>query len=133
LVEAGGRQYLAQTNGTVQDITGTTGGIVTNWVTGPVPSSAPLPQFIPPGVIEDSEFEPNTQLQVIAIELNLRPAPNTGNIPLTILRAGEFVRIIAGPVESENNVWWQVQTADRLIGWVAGRINGADTLRVVPE
>jgi hypothetical protein len=133
LVEAGGRQYLAQTNGTVQDITGTTGGIVTNWVTGPVPSSAPLPQFIPPGVIEDSEFEPNTQLQVIAIELNLRPAPNTGNNPLTVLRAGEFVRIIAGPVESENNVWWQVQTADRFIGWVAGRINGADTLRVVPE
>ncbi|HRF98724.1 MAG TPA: hypothetical protein PLZ51_26125, partial [Aggregatilineales bacterium] len=43
LVEAGGRQYLAQINGTVQDITGTTGGIVTNWVTGPVPSSAPPP------------------------------------------------------------------------------------------
>lgn len=133
LVEAGGRQYLAQINGVIQDITGTTGGIVTNWVTGPVPSSAPPPQYIPPGVIEDSEFVPNQQLQVIALELNVRPAPNTGNIPITVLRAGEFVRIVAGPVDGENNVWWQIQTADGVLGWIAGRINGADTLRVVPE
>jgi hypothetical protein len=133
LVEAGGRQYLAQINGAIQDITGTTGGIVTNWVTGPVPSSAPPPQYIPPGVIEDSEYAPNQQLQVIARELNVRPAPNTGNIPITVLRAGEFVRIVAGPVDGENNVWWQIQTADGVLGWIAGRINGADTLRVVPE
>ena len=63
-------------------------------------------------------------------ELNIRVAPGI-NSPIARnypLATGEYVVILAGPVDMDGARWWQVQTADGVIGWVAGAINGAPTL-----
>jgi SH3-like domain-containing protein len=118
----------------VRDITGDVSGAeAVNWVQGVLPPSAetgstgPVPT--PSGVIAGSQYEPGQQLRVYSSELNVRAGPGYSyDFVRNFLVAGEYVRILAGPVEAEGGVWWQVQTADGSIGWIAGEINGSATI-----
>ena len=35
---------------------------------------------------------------------------------------------LAGPLEADGARWWQVQTADGVVGWVAAEIGGVATV-----
>lgn len=146
-VQTNGRQYIGNINGEVREITGQVAGArAINWVSGELPPEndggafsggiAPVGQpdsgvpQLPQGVVEGSEYLPGTQLRVYVQELNIRTAPGVNspiarNVPLY---TGEYVAILAGPVEADGARWWQVQTADGVVGWVAGMINGVPTL-----
>jgi hypothetical protein len=146
-VQTNGRQYIANINGDIRDITGQVAGArAINWVNGELPQgsdngggaiapvgqpdNASQPPQLPNGVVEGSEYPPGTQLRVYVQELNIRTAPGVSN-PIarnTPLITGEYIVILAGPVDADGARWWQVQTADGVIGWVAGAINGAPTL-----
>ncbi|MBI1280495.1 MAG: hypothetical protein GC179_20400 [Anaerolineaceae bacterium] len=149
-VQTGGRQYIANINGDVRDITGQVAGArAINWVNGELPQGndgggannggiAPVGQpdnggqspQLPQGVVEGTEYQPGTQLRVYVQELNIRQSPGV-NSPLMRdlpLITGDYVVILAGPVDMDGARWWQVQTADGLVGWVAGAINGLPTL-----
>ncbi len=156
-VQTGGRQFVANVNGEVREISGQVAGArAINWVNGDLPQGndggsfvppstgidpvgvapvgqpdgqAPPPQ-IPSGVVEGSEYPPGTQLRVLVQELNIRTSPGINspvarNLPLF---TGEYVVILAGPVDADAARWWQVQTSDGVVGWVAGAINGSPTL-----
>jgi len=149
-VQTGGRQYIANINGEVRDISGQVAGArAINWVNGELPQGndgggnnggaiAPVGQpdsggqapQLPQGVVEGTEYQPGTQLRVYVQELNIRTAPGTGS-PIargTPLITGDYVVILAGPVDADGARWWQVQTADGVVGWIAGAINGSPTL-----
>jgi hypothetical protein len=134
LVVVNGRQYVARINGEVSEITGQASGArAVNWVSGGLPPSAESGGgvLVPTvsGVIAGSRYEPGQQLQVYSAELNIRTGPGTGyGFARVFLSTGEYVRVLAGPVEAEGFTWWQVQTADGVVGWVAGTIGGLDTL-----
>jgi hypothetical protein len=133
-VEVDGRQYVAFVTGEVRDITGSVAGArAVNWVDGILPPSEETgstgPAAIPSGVIAGSQYQPGQQLRVYSAELNVREGPGYSfGFARNFLVAGEYVRILAGPVEAEGATWWQVQTADGAVGWVAGEINGNPTL-----
>jgi hypothetical protein len=133
-VEAGGRQYVAFVSGEVRDITGSVGGAqAVNWVDGLLPPSEETGSSgsaaIPSGVIAGSLYEPGQQLRVYSAELNVRAGPGYSyDFARNFLVAGEYVRILAGPVEAEGATWWQIQTNDGSIGWIAGEVNGAPTI-----
>ncbi len=146
-VQTGGRQYVANVNGDVRDISGQVAGArAINWVNGELPQGndgggnniAPVGQpdgsgqapSLPQGIVEGTEYQPGTQLRVYVQELNVRTAPGTASpfarsLPLI---TGDYVVILAGPVDADGARWWQVQTADGVVGWIAGAINGSPTL-----
>jgi hypothetical protein len=88
---------------------------------------------VPLGVIEGSRLSAGQVLVVSSSTggLNLRTAPVEADNVLRYVLTGEQVSILAGPYNSVSASgqleWWQVTTYDRLIGWMAGRINGGDT------
>ncbi len=157
-VQTSGRQFVANVNGDVREISGQVAGArAINWVNGELPQGndggniappstgidpvgvAPVgqpdagiqpPSQLPSGVVEGSEYPPGTQLRVLVQELNIRTAPGVNspiarNLPLF---TGEYLVILAGPVDADGARWWQVQTSDGVVGWVAGAINGSPTL-----
>lgn len=143
LVEADGRVYVANINGTVQDITERVGGPAVNWVSGGLPAgatettpgsssgdSSALPEgFVPSGVIEGSRYSARQQLRVYAAGgLNLRVAPDLEADAIGSALEGTYVAVLAGPVSFDNIEWWQVQNAEGIVGWVAVQINGLTTL-----
>lgn len=137
-VQVNGRQFIANVNGNVTEISGQVApGRAVNWVDGSPPpgqpvsgggGGAPAPA-IPSGVIAGNEFQPGQQLRVFPTELNVRSGPGV-NYPFVrnFLTSGEYVVILAGPVDADGSRWWQIQTADGYVGWVASQINGFDTL-----
>jgi len=144
LIVAGGRQYLARTNGQVTDVTDTVGGAALNWVNGALPTNAqplgggdqsgidpnrPPAGFIPSGVLEGARYEAGQQVSVATTTLNVRLEPGLSGGVVTSLTNGAFVRVLAGPANVDGFIWWFVQTADRQTGWVAGEINGFITLQ----
>jgi hypothetical protein len=134
LVESNGRQYLASINGTITEITGQVSGAnAVNWVDGALPPgdgfTGPAAQPTPAGVIAGAIYQPGQQLRVYAQTLNIRSGPGVAfGFARNFLVTGEYVAILAGPVEADGATWWQVQTADGVIGWVAGAIGGVATL-----
>jgi hypothetical protein len=130
-VQTGGRQYIARVNGTITDITGQVAGArAVNWVNGALPP-ANGGTFVPTpaGVVEGSAYQPGQQLRVYSLELNIRTGPGTGyGFARNFLSTGEYVAILAGPVQADGATWWQVQTADGVIGWIAGEIGGLVTI-----
>lgn len=137
-VQTGGQQFIASVTGEVREITGDVAGAqAVNWVEGDLPASdvpppaAPgaNPAELPSGVIAGSLYQTGQQLRVYVQELNIRSGPD---VTLDTVRAallpGEYVAILAGPVNTPGITWWRVQTADGAIGWIAGEINGAATL-----
>ena len=133
-VEANGRQYLASIDGSVTEITGLVSGArAVNWVEGDLPPgdgfSGPTTPPTPAGVVEGAIYFPGQQLRVYSETLNIRSGPGTGfDFVRGFLVTGEYVVILAGPVEADGATWWQVQTADGAIGWIAGAIGGGSTL-----
>ncbi|MEO0564022.1 MAG: SH3 domain-containing protein [Chloroflexota bacterium] len=82
-------------------------------------------------MVEGSRYQPGQQLQVASpTGLNVRPEPSTGAPPVAGVTQGDYVAVLAGPVDAEGLEWWQVKTATNARGWIAGTINGFDTLRV---
>jgi hypothetical protein len=153
-LQSNNRQYIANINGDVREITGQVAGArAVNWVDGGLPpgenispstdSSGIVPigttavpsgeaTAVPPiplGVVEGSQYQPGQQLRVYSTQLNIRTSPGTAYpFARNFLETGEYVAILAGPVDADGAIWWQVQTADGIIGWVAGAIGGVATL-----
>ncbi len=133
LVTADGRQYLASIKGTVQEITGRVGGGAVSWVRGGLPPGSAAPaasnNFVPSGVVEGSRFIPGQQLRVLSVDgLRMRNQPGLSGGQVSSVLPGEYVAILAGPVNLDNIEWWQVQNARGDVGWLAGEINGFSTL-----
>lgn len=136
IVTTGGRTYIATVTGTIRDITDSLSDTQTvNWVSGGLPSGSTAPaeqpvdqNFVPSGVVEGTRFQPGQQLTVLVDELNIRSEPNTNNNPIGVVQNGEFVAILAGPVDFDNIEWWRVQVANGTVGWIAAVINGNITL-----
>jgi hypothetical protein len=133
-VQVNGRQFIARVNGQVREITGQVAGTrAINWVIGGLPpgdNAAPVsPASVPAGVVAGSKYQPGQQLRVYVLELNVRTGPGVGNpVARAALITGEYVAILAGPISADNITWWQVQTADGVVGWIAGEINGGETI-----
>ena len=83
---------------------------------------------IPAAVVAGTEYYPGQQLRTIVPVLNVRQAPSTSSRVLSQLVAGDHVAILAGPHQNEGHHWWQVQTWNNIIGWIAGRISGNPTV-----
>ncbi|MFW5771690.1 MAG: hypothetical protein ACOCZH_00095 [Phototrophicaceae bacterium] len=117
-VVAGGQQFIAYVDGRVQEVS-----------PGAEVPGGTAQQLVPSGVVEGSRFAPGQQVQINAEQLNVRQRPSVDS-PLNggFLVRGEYVRILAGPLEADGLAWWQVRTADGRAGWVAGTINGFDAL-----
>ncbi|MEP7290785.1 MAG: SH3 domain-containing protein, partial [Chloroflexota bacterium] len=132
--------YVAQVNGTVEEITGQVAvALAVEWLDGAPPPAAPtvLPPAIPtqasaaatlaPVGVVGSDGVPsvygitiNQQVQVISpLGAKLRSAPSTSAQELELLNTYDYVLIIGGPVEAEGLVWWQVQTRTGQSGWAA--------------
>ena len=124
LVSVQARQYTITADGS--SITDNTEG-TSNPQFGVAPAAAA--QSIPDAVIAGSEYSPGQQLRVAVDYLNLRSEPSTSSAVQGGLVFGDYVAIIAGPYENEGYRWWQAQTADERVGWLAGTINGAPTLQ----
>lgn len=50
--------------------------------------------------------------------VNLRPDASTSGTPITQLKKGEELTVIAGPQTGEGYTWWQVRDANGNEGWV---------------
>jgi hypothetical protein len=123
-----GRTYYVTASGAVSDVTG---GL------GSAPDAAPAnanpppqqPPRIPSGVVEGSRYQAGQQLRVVNPPgLNMRAQPSTDTNIVMTLNQGEYVRVLAGPVQDELYTWWRVQTARGVQGWVAGTIQGTDAI-----
>jgi len=133
---AAGRSYIVNaTTRTVQDISGQVGNRSANFIQGSLPPSpdagppAPVADAIPAGVVEGSRYQPGQQLQVASPDgLNVRSEPSTAAEVVGGVIQGDYVAVLAGPVRAASIEWWQVKTASNVRGWVAGTINGFDTL-----
>jgi len=122
VVSVQGRQYTVRVDGgTISDTTSLAAN--PSFGSGGVGTS-PVPQ----GVIQGSEYQPGQQLRVITSNLNIRQEPTTGSIILGGLVQGDYVAVIAGPYDNEGFRWWKIQTANNIVGWIAGTISGALTV-----
>jgi hypothetical protein len=81
----------------------------------------------PSGVVRGSEYFPGQQLRTLQ-NLNVREGPSTATDIIGGLFSGDYVAIIAGPHEAEGYRWWRVQTANNVLGWIAGVISGRPTI-----
>jgi len=124
VVSVQGRQYTVRVDdGIVTDTT----DLASNPSFGSGGANAsPIPQ----GIIAGSEYLPGQQLRVITSNLNIRQDPSTGSITLGGLVQGDYVAAIAGPYDNEGYRWWKIQTANNIVGWIAGTIN--NTLTITP-
>ena len=121
VVTVGDRQYTANADsGIVVDTTDLTRN--PSFGAG-VFGAAPLPS----GVIRGSEFYPGQQLRTLQ-NLNVREGPSTDTQIIGGLFSGDYVAVIAGPHEADGYRWWRVQTANNVLGWIAGAIGGRPTI-----
>lgn len=121
VISVGDRQYTANVNsGYVIDTTDLTRN--PSFGSGPL-GAAPLPA----GVIRGSEYFPGQQLRAVQ-NLNVRQGPSTSTQIVGGLFSGDYVAVIAGPHEAEGYRWWRVQTANNILGWIAGTIGGRATI-----
>ena len=117
-----GRQYTVQVEG---------GGIIdsTDLLNNPHFSASGFgSSTIPSAVVAGSEYYPGQQLRTIVPYLNIRQAPTSSSGVLGQLVAGDHVAILAGPHQNEGYRWWQVQSWNNIIGWIAGTIAGNPTI-----
>jgi hypothetical protein len=123
------QHFVARMDGSVTEITDQVGPTAAvEWVTGSLPANARTQQpSVPSGVVEGSRYRPGQQLRVYVEALNLHPEPSRESPVLDVITMGEYVAILAGPVQDGNILWWRVQTV-RTTGWLAGEIDRSETL-----
>lgn len=121
VVSVQGRQYaVAVDNGSVTDATDQLSD--PQFSAGGFASSA-----VPSGVIEGAEYLPGEQLR-LARNMNIRQDPSTNSPVISGLEAGDYVAVLAGPHRESRYEWWQVQTANFVVGWIAAKIDGNPTV-----
>jgi Tol biopolymer transport system component len=49
--------------------------------------------------------------------LNLRDQPSQAGKPLKVLKAGDEITIVKGPILADGYTWWQMRTKDGVEGW----------------
>jgi hypothetical protein len=121
------RYYVAGVDGSVREITASVAGaLAVEWINEPLaPSSDEAATTAPnlavtPGVQSQFGLHLQEQVQVITPNgLNVRSSPSLNAGVVDSLFTNEYVVIIAGPVRAGGIIWWQVQTASNLLGWVA--------------
>ena len=122
VVSVQGRQYAVQAEG---------GGIVdaTERLSNPQFSTSGFgSSTIPSGVVQGSEFAPGQQLRMLR-DLNIRQEATTGSPVVGTLDPGDYVAILAGPHRESRYEWWQIQTANDIVGWIAAKIDGQPTVQ----
>ena len=90
----------------------------------PTPTSVPTPSATPVPVIMVGGQAKVTETG--GARLRLRSLPGLAGETLAMLEDDTVLAVLAGPEPADGYQWWQVQTADSRIGWVA-----ADWLRPV--
>ncbi len=122
VVSVRGKQYTVQVvGGSITDATGR--------LSNPQFSQSEFgSSSIPSGVLQGSAYYPGQQLRMTQT-LNVRGGPSTGNPIVGRLERGDYIAILAGPHRESRYEWWQVQTAGNIVGWIAGKIDGAPTIR----
>ncbi len=75
-----------------------------------------------------SEFAPGQQLRMLR-DLNIRQQATTSSPVVGTLDPGDYVAILAGPHRESRYEWWQVQTANDIVGWIAAKIDGQPTVQ----
>ncbi len=122
VVSVRGKQYTVQVvGGSITDATGR--------LSNPQFSQSEFgSSSIPSGVLQGSAYYPGQQLRMTQA-LNVRGGPSTGNPIVGRLETGDYIAILAGPHRESRYEWWQVQTASNIVGWIAGKIDGAPTIR----
>lgn len=121
-----GQSFIVTSGGTIFSASG---GLLSAPASNPAPAQPVTNANIPTGVVEGSQYAAGQQLQVRnAFGLNMRVRPTTDTDVVTTLDDGVFVVVVAGPVNDGTYTWWQVQSANGLRGWVAGTIEGRDTI-----
>lgn len=125
-VIAGGVQYIAYVNGSVQAVTVTGDApIPENQPPDPQPLVPQEPLVPPPGETsnEGGIYSVGQQLRIQSEILNIRAGASVNEPPVRDpLQQGEYVRVIGGPVENDDFEWWQVVTADGAQGWIVSQI-----------
>lgn len=132
-VVANGQRYIATISGDVREVP----NVAANFTCTRAPaiaqpvSNAPAPENLPSGVVANSRYQPGQQLQIYSTVINIRTFPSTDSgFAGNALSLGEYVRIVAGPYPDPNGryIWWEVTTASGVTGWIAGSIDGRDTI-----
>jgi hypothetical protein len=123
------RLYVAQIDGTITDITDMVGPTRTiAWVPGSLPANARTQSpIVPSGVIEGSTYRAGQQLRVYVDALSIYTTPSLSGTAIGTIGVGEYVLILAGPVDADGITWWRVQTT-YYTGWLGGKIDGSTTL-----
>jgi hypothetical protein len=128
-VTVDGRRFVIAVNGSITELeSGDRPVVFTD--DGNVGGNAPAAPsvgggFVPSGVIEGSIYTPGQQLRYLGnTQLNIRATPDTAALIVAILEPASFVVILAGPTQAQGIEWWQVQTAEGTVGWIAGSIGG---------
>jgi len=89
------------------------------------PASAQPEQPAPPvpsGVVAGSRYDAGQQIRYIGeISRNMRQAPNLGGAILSAVNPGEFVTVLAGPVDADGYTWWLVSNALDVQGWISAQ------------
>ncbi len=129
----GGQRIVLTLNGGGQDVTQETQGGAVNFAPGEPPPGQPIVPAnaapIPSGVIAGNRFGPGEQLVVYSIELNMRTGPGVAYpYARRFLINGETIAVLAGPYSADGYEWWQVQTWDNIVGWVAAIIEGRQVI-----
>ncbi len=122
------RSYLVSSGGSITDVTnGAPGSPAAQPAGGGNPP--PAPGNIPSGVVEGSRYSAGQQLRILNPPgLNVRAQPSTETAVVGSLSRGDYIVVLAGPVDDPLYTWWQIESAAGVRGWVAGTIEGTDTI-----
>lgn len=127
--DSAARYYLAHVSGGVTDITNPIGSTrAVNWVPTMPKGAKLMTPAIPTGVVEGSSYSAGQQLRVVSDQLDVYDQPKLSGGILGVVKRASYVAILAGPVNDGAIIWWRVQTASGLVGWIGGQINGVVTL-----
>lgn len=87
----------------------------------PIPTFTPVPT--PDTAVPPPEITPGYYAEVVNTDflgVTVRGGPSASNLSLAIAPEGTVLLVLAGPEEGNDFLWWQVQLADGMEGWVAG-------------
>lgn len=95
--------------------------------TRPFPTPTTIPTFTPAPTPDI--YTPPEQVTVGyyasvigtgGVGVTVRGGPSTNNVALTVAEEGGLLRVIGGPEEGDERLWWEVRLGNGAEGWVAG-------------